>query len=147
MMIRLRGQIVILGAALLFGVSTACVSSGQEQGAGPTTPESESAKPKPSSPADATPETNAAAKKSEETRMGLVGRFVDDQRKIWTSPAQLRFSDTQWLVPLSGITAGLFVTDRDFSKHLSQNPTTISHYKTVSDAGVGALVGAAGGMW
>jgi membrane-associated phospholipid phosphatase len=50
-------------------------------------------------------------------------------------------------VPLSGITAGLFVTDRDFSKHLSQNPSTISHYKTLSNAGVGALIGGAGGMW
>jgi len=74
-------------------------------------------------------------------------RFVGDQKEIWTSPARLRFSDTEWLVPLSGIAAGLFVTDRDFSKHLSQNPTTISHYKTLSDAGVATLAGGAGGMW
>src|SRR6267143_3464008 len=73
--------------------------------------------------------------------------FLLDQRHIWTSPARVRFSDAQWLVPISGITAGLMVTDRDFSKHLSQNPTTISHYKTLSDAGVGALIGGAGGMW
>src|SRR6267378_876042 len=73
--------------------------------------------------------------------------FLLDQKQIWTSPARLRFSDTDWLVPLSGITAGLLVTDRDFSKHLSQNPTTISHYKTLSNAGVGALIGGAGGMW
>src|SRR5229473_1997440 len=78
---------------------------------------------------------------------GLGKRFLEDQKQIWTSPARLRFSDTEWLVPLSGITAGLFVTDRDFSKHLSQNPTTISHYKTLSNAGVGALIGGAGGMW
>ncbi len=78
---------------------------------------------------------------------GLSKRFIEDQEQIWTSPAKLRFPDTDWLVPLSGITAGLFVTDRDFSKHLSQNPTTISHYKTLSDAGVGALIGGAGGMW
>jgi membrane-associated phospholipid phosphatase len=78
---------------------------------------------------------------------GLSKRFLEDQKQIWTSPARLRFSDTNWLVPLSGITAGLFVTDRDFSKHLSQNPTTISHYKTLSNAGVGALIGGAGGMW
>src|SRR5229473_2356700 len=77
----------------------------------------------------------------------LGKRFLEDQKQIWTSPARLRFSDTDWLVPLSGITAGLFVTDRDFSKHLSQNPTTISHYKTLSNAGVAALVGGAGGMW
>ncbi|PYU67927.1 MAG: hypothetical protein DMG49_17420 [Acidobacteria bacterium] len=78
---------------------------------------------------------------------GLGKRFLEDQKQIWTSPARLRFSDTDWLVPLSGITAGLFVTDRDFSKHLSQNSTTISHYKTLSNAGVAALVGGAGGMW
>src|SRR5713226_1650343 len=78
---------------------------------------------------------------------GLGKRFLEDQKRIWTSPARLRFSDTDWLVPLSGITAGLFVTDRDFSKHLSQNPTTLSHYKTLSDAGVGALIGGASGMW
>jgi membrane-associated phospholipid phosphatase len=77
----------------------------------------------------------------------LPGDFLRDQREIWTSPTKLRFSDTEWLVPLSGITAGLFVTDRDFSKHLSQNPTTISHYKTLSNAGVAALVGGGAGMW
>src|SRR5256886_506390 len=78
---------------------------------------------------------------------GIARDYLGDQEQIWTSPAKLRFSDTQWLVPLSGITAGLFVTDRDFSKHLSQNPSTISHYKTLSNAGVGALIGGAGGMW
>src|SRR5215475_5194274 len=52
--------------------------------------------------------------------------FLQDQKQIWTSPARLRFSDADWLVPFGGITTGLFVTDRDFSKHLSQNPTTIS---------------------
>jgi membrane-associated phospholipid phosphatase len=50
-------------------------------------------------------------------------------------------------VPLSGIAAGLFATDRDFSKHLSRDPTTISHYKTLSNGGVAALLGGAGGMW
>src|SRR2546429_261009 len=53
---------------------------------------------------------------------GLTWDFLGDQKEIWTSPAHLRFSDSQWLVPLSGLTAGLFVTDRDFSKHLSQIP-------------------------
>src|SRR5215471_18074191 len=77
----------------------------------------------------------------------LAGDFLKDQKQIWTSPAKLRFSDTQWLVPLSGIAAGLFVTDRDFSRHLSQNPTTIHHYKTLSNGGVAALVGSGAGMW
>jgi len=90
------------------------------------------------------------AESFEDSHPGLQGlgkRFLEDQEQIWTSPAKIRFSDTQWLVPLSGITAGLFVTDTDYSKHLSQNPTTISHYKTLSNAGIGALIGGAGGMW
>jgi membrane-associated phospholipid phosphatase len=78
---------------------------------------------------------------------GLARDFLADQEQIWTSPGRLRFSDTEWIVPFSGITAGLFVTDRDYSKHLSRNPSTISHYKTLSNAGVGALIGGAGGMW
>src|SRR5579863_2929823 len=78
---------------------------------------------------------------------GLGKEFLLDQKQIWTSPAKLQFSDTQWLVPLSGITAGLFVTDTDYSRHLSHNPTTISHYSTLSNAGIGALIGGAGGMW
>ncbi len=78
---------------------------------------------------------------------GLGKRFLEDQEQILASPAKVRFSDAQWLVPLSGVTAGLFVTDASYSRHLSQNPTTLSHYKTLSDAGVGALIGGASGMW
>jgi capsule assembly protein Wzi/PAP2 superfamily protein len=81
------------------------------------------------------------------TIKGLGKEFLLDQEQIWTSPAKVRFSDVQWLVPLSGISAGLFVTDTDYSKHLSHSPTTISHYNTVSNAGIGALIGGAGGMW
>jgi hypothetical protein len=77
----------------------------------------------------------------------LGKEFLEDQEQIWTSPAKLRFSDAQWLVPLSGFTAGLFVTDYDYSKSLSHNPTTISHYNTLSNVGIGALIGGAGGMW
>jgi len=78
---------------------------------------------------------------------GLGKEFLLDQEQIWTSPSKLQFSDAQWLVPLSGITAGLFVTDAGYSKSLSHNPTTISHYNTISNAGIGALIGGAGGMW
>src|SRR5882724_9572686 len=73
--------------------------------------------------------------------------FLLDQKRIWTSPARLRLSDTQWLVPISGFAAGLLVTDRDFSLHLSHDPKTISHYNTMSNAGIGALVGGAAGLW
>src|SRR5260370_34871817 len=73
--------------------------------------------------------------------------FLLDQKQIWTSPARLRFSDTEWLVPLSGITAGLFVTDRSFSNHLSHNPQAIRRFQTLSDGGGAAVIGAGGGIW
>src|SRR6266851_213726 len=142
-----RPLMAILGTTLLFGVGKVSVSHAQEQGTQPAASKPVSEKDGPSSKTDVSAEANAVRKTSQETPTGLVGRFIGDQREIWTSPARLRFSDTDWLVPLSGITAGLFVTDRDFSKHLSQSPTTINHYKTLSNAGVAALVGGAGGMW
>jgi len=137
----------ILGTTLLFSAGKASVSHAQEQRKASVASETAPVKHNPSSKTDVSAEANAVGKTSQGTQTGLVGRFIGDQREIWTSPARLRFSDTEWLVPLSGITAGLLVTDRDFSKHLSQNPTTISHYKTLSNAGVAALVGGAGGMW
>src|SRR5882672_12061039 len=144
---RMMRLTAILGTTLLFSVGKVSVSYAQEQGARLAASEPASEKDNRTSKTNATPEPTVVAKTPEGSRTGLVGRFIGDQREIWTSPAKLRFSDTEWLVPLSGITAGLFVTDHDFSKHLSQNPTTISHYKTLSNAGVAALVGGAGGMW
>src|SRR5260370_9432552 len=54
--------------------------------------------------------------------------FLLDQKQIWTSPDRVRFSDVQWLVPLSGITPGLMVTDRDFTPHLSRHRNTLTRY-------------------
>src|SRR6202158_6600398 len=79
--------------------------------------------------------------------MSLVKNMTLDQRDLWASPAKLRFSDADWLVPAGGLAAVLFVTDRDVSLHLSHNPRTISRYNTISNASVGALIGGAGGVW
>jgi membrane-associated phospholipid phosphatase len=144
---RAKRLMAILGTILLYGIGRVSVSHAQQQGTAPAVPETAPVKDNAPSKSGVSPNTKAAEKTVQEKQTGLVGRFFGDQREIWTSPARLRFSDTQWLVPLSGITAGLFVTDADFSRHLSQNPTTISHYKTLSNAGVAALVGGAGGMW
>src|SRR5712691_1191171 len=145
MTIQRKGR--IFGAVLLINLCAVRVSSGQEAVTPPSPSKAAPTNRKSPLQADAAPVEYLVAKPSEGTRMGLVGRFLDDQREIWTSPARLRFSDTEWFVPLGGITAGLFATDRDFSKHLSQSPSTISHYKTLSNRGVAALIGGAGGMW
>src|SRR5579864_4866677 len=78
---------------------------------------------------------------------GHIADFVEDQKRIWTSPSHIRLSDANWLVPLGGITAGLFVTDREYSASISQNPTTIKHYKTASNYGIAGLIGGGAGLY
>ncbi len=83
-------------------------------------------------------------------RSGLKGHiedFVDDQKRTWTSPFRTRLSDATWLVPLAGVTAGLFVTDRQYSASLSQNPATLRHDKTLTDVGIASLASGAAGLY
>jgi membrane-associated phospholipid phosphatase len=77
----------------------------------------------------------------------LLVDFGQDQKQVWTSPARIRFSDATWLVPFAGITAGLFVTDSQYSASLSKNSSTIRHYKTAANVGLAGLVGAGAGMY
>ena len=77
----------------------------------------------------------------------LAADFVSDQKDLWTSPSKLEVSDATWLVPLSGIAAGLFTTDAQYSRSLSHNPSTISNYNKLSNVGLAGLVGGAGAMW
>ena len=81
---------------------------------------------------------------------GFAEHMVDlfqDQKSIWTAPTRIRLSDATWLVPLGGIAAGLFVTDRQYSASLSQDPATLRHYRSLSNVGVASLVGAGAGLY
>jgi len=78
---------------------------------------------------------------------GHISDFLDDQKRIWTSPAKVRLSDANWLVPLGGITAGLFATDREYSASLNQNSTTIKHYKDLSNYTIAGLIGGSAGLY
>src|SRR5215467_3593465 len=77
----------------------------------------------------------------------FLGEFLSDQKELWTSPSKLRFSDTDWLVPVAGVTAALFASDAQFSRHLSNDPQTLRHYSSLSNAGLVGLAGTAGTMW
>ncbi len=77
----------------------------------------------------------------------LLKNIADDQEAIWTSPAHLRVSDADWLVPLGAITGILLATDSEFSKHLSNSPSRLNESDNFSNAGIGALVGAGAGLY
>src|SRR5215469_6018966 len=86
----------------------------------------------------------------EGSRSGFAGHitdFLEDQKRIWTSPSKIRPADANWLIPLGGITAGLFVTDREYSASINQNPTTLKHYKSLSNYTVAGLIGGSAGMY
>lgn len=73
--------------------------------------------------------------------------FLLDQKTMWTSPGTLTIHEATWLVPVAGFTAGLFATDSEFMRHLSHDPNTLTHYNHVSNYGLGAMAGVAGGAY
>ncbi|MGA9882234.1 MAG: capsule assembly Wzi family protein [Candidatus Acidiferrales bacterium] len=77
----------------------------------------------------------------------LLKNIAEDQEAIWTSPAHLRLSDADWLVPLGAATGILLATDTEFSKHLSNSPSTLNRSDNISNYGLGALVGAGAGLY
>lgn len=79
--------------------------------------------------------------------LSLVKHMAGDQKAIWTSPFHLRVRDADWLVPLGGLAAALFVTDTDVSRHLSNDPTRISNSRTFSNMGAAMLLGGSGGLY
>jgi hypothetical protein len=103
----------------------------------------------PAQPADAG--TSAAAPLDDTYITTLSPAFFKhillDQKAIWTSPAKVRGDDAVWLVPLGGLAATLFVTDRETSGHLNMNKNTLNRYDNISTYGAYAMVGVGGGLY
>jgi len=121
-----------------------CQDSGND--AVPAAPSASSDQKKPTLDS-AQPESSGVGSAPKKFFGGAITDFAQDQKHIWTSPAHIRLADATWLVPLAGVTAGLFVTDQQYSASLSKNPTTISHYNTISNVGIASLAGAGAGMY
>ena len=83
----------------------------------------------------------------DDSRAHWFHRFAQDQLLLWTYPARLQATDVQWLLPFSLIAAGTLATDTEFSKHLSSSPSRLKYSSRVSNYGVGAISGLAGGLF
>jgi Capsule assembly protein Wzi/PAP2 superfamily len=70
-----------------------------------------------------------------------------DQRDIWTSPFKARVEDLNWIVPLVGVSAGLINADAQLESHITGNNSLGKHASTVSNGGVGLLVGGSGALY
>src|SRR5579863_9196582 len=77
----------------------------------------------------------------------LLHIILQDQKAIWTSPADVRLVDADWLIPLGAAAGIMFATDTEYSKHLSNSPSRIKYSGDVSNYGIGALAGIGAGFY
>ncbi|MEI9981091.1 MAG: capsule assembly Wzi family protein [Edaphobacter sp.] len=74
------------------------------------------------------------------TIAGTPKRILFDQKAIWTSPLHIRPIDAFWLLPLGAATGTMIGSDQHTMTDLIHiNASDQNHFKTLSDAGVGAL--------
>jgi len=74
------------------------------------------------------------------TFLGTPKRILFDQKAIWTSPLHLKPLDAMWLLPLAAATGTMIGSDQHTMNALVHiNANDQKHFKTLSDAGVGAL--------
>jgi hypothetical protein len=77
----------------------------------------------------------------------LPRNLFRDQKHFWSTPFRMTQTEWEWTVPLAFVGAGLLASDTAIEKHVPTDPATVSHAATASNAGLGALVGGAGGMF
>jgi hypothetical protein len=77
----------------------------------------------------------------------LLKNIAEDQKALWVGPKSVRWVDTEWLVPLGGAAAAMFVTDTEYSRHLSNSPNRIKYSKDLSNYGLASMVGIGGGLY
>ncbi len=75
----------------------------------------------------------------------FLRHLAQDQKDIWTSPFRLKPTDANWLVPMSGIATGLFVTDPQSSYAMRLD--NLHLLKVASDAGVASAAGMTGALY
>jgi len=146
----------LLGLALILvpGINTTCYAAFQEQQPA-AIPNNQKPDAQVASDSDADSDSSSKHAKNSvnpsayDNGLGLhlAGRFLGDQKAIWTSPAHIHLSDADWLMPLGLITAFTLSTDTEFSKHLSNSPSRLSHSNTFSTDAVVGMGGLAGGIY
>jgi membrane-associated phospholipid phosphatase len=94
---------------------------------------------------------NGLAPEKEERAGGLglhlLKDMAEDQKAMWTSPKRLRLIDADWLLPLGIAAGGMFATDTDYTRHLSNSPIRLKYSRDISNYGMGSIAGIGGGLY
>ena len=98
--------------------------------------------PSPSSQATVAPSFDGTFPHPNESKFLI--HLAQDQAAIWTSPFRLQPDDAKWLVPMSGVAAGLFATDPQSSYAMRLNDRhALNLFANSGVAAAGGLTGAA----
>src|ERR1700733_7653585 len=136
-----------LTASLLFPIGRSCLAQStvspptpSPPATAPVTSEPSSALPDAPTPQNAIPAPALPPKPEPITLLGTPKRILLDQKAIWTSPLHLKPLDAMWLLPLAAATGTMIGSDQHTMNALVHiNANDQKHFKTLSDAGVGAL--------
>src|SRR5215471_16681869 len=77
----------------------------------------------------------------------FLSNLAQDQRDIWSSPFKARIQDLNWIVPITGLTAGLINADSELSSRISNTNTLAKRSSTLSNAALATILGASGGLY
>src|SRR5689334_6898521 len=77
----------------------------------------------------------------------FVANVLYDQKQIWTAPFKAKVQDLNWIVPMIGLTAGMINADAELSSRIDTTGTFSRHANTISNAGLAAALGGAGGLY
>ncbi len=90
---------------------------------------------------------SAAQPAGSSAERSLPRNILLDQKWFWTRPAHLQTKDLKWLLPFSGITAGLIAGDTHIEQHLPDSPAAINNTRVFSNFAVAGMAGASGGFY
>jgi hypothetical protein len=134
---------------LVLGAS--CYATPQEPQAsveaGKSTDESGSLKRKLGKPETSTKRAVQWEDRENSVGLQLLKNIAEDQKALWIGPKNLRWVDADWLAPLGGAAAAMFVTDSTYSRHLSNSPNRIKYSKDLSNYGLASMIGIGGGLY
>jgi membrane-associated phospholipid phosphatase len=140
-----------LTAILLLATNRLCPaqrSAPQPQVADATTSTSLPDAPEPHNNPNPNPAPALPPKPEPITFLGTPKRILFDQKAIWTSPLHVKPVDAIWLLPLAAVTGTMIGSDQHTMNSLIHiNANDQQHFKTLSNAGVGALGALPAGMY
>ena len=107
-----------------------------EQGTSSSSDSSSSSAAQAQSPSESKKKTDTKKQDDRAKGTSFKRMFLNipgDQKAIWTSPLHIRATDSAWLLPLGGVTAGLLASDEHSMARARSNADAIALGKNVSD--------------